>query len=92
METLHIKDCIKDDDKYAAKDPKPSFPTYLHSSEEDGDKFESEGRIHLSPTSRDIYAPSIFQFNMPSIVYTEADETKSQARDKTKAKTAKVKR
>jgi len=92
METLHIKDCIKEDDKYAAKDPKPPFPTYLPSREEDGDKLESDTRIHLASTSKDIYAPTIFQFNMPSIVYTEADETKSQARDKTKAKTAKVKR
>ena len=86
MEMLHIRDS----DTHAAKDPKPPFPTYLLS--EDGND-EMGTFIHPSgPTSKDIYAPNIFQFNMPSIVFTEADETKSQARDKTKAKTAKVKR
>jgi len=43
-------------------------------------------------TSHDIYHPNLFQFTQPTIVYTEADETKSPIRDKAHAKIAKAKK
>uniref|UniRef100_A0AC34FTR2 Large ribosomal subunit protein uL3m n=1 Tax=Panagrolaimus sp. ES5 TaxID=591445 RepID=A0AC34FTR2_9BILA len=43
-------------------------------------------------TSKDIYNPNVFNFSSPSVVFTEADEKKSAARDKMRAKIAKVKK
>ena len=43
-------------------------------------------------TSEDIYSPNLFSFSSPSVVYTEADEKRSAARDKTRAKIARVKK
>jgi large subunit ribosomal protein L3 len=42
-------------------------------------------------TSKDIYNPKVFNFNSPSIVFTEADEKKPVARDRMRAKIAKAK-
>nr|CAD2200161.1 unnamed protein product [Meloidogyne enterolobii] len=71
----------------------PPFPTFYTEDETENEEFNSE-EIHAiyNVTSKDIYHPKLFRFNQPSIIYTEADEIKSLARDKSKAKTAQLKK
>jgi hypothetical protein len=76
----------------------PPFPTFCPLVEENAsdtvkdiyDPAELDNVYAI--TSKDIYHPNLFQFSMPSIVYTEADETKSAVRDKSHAKTAKARK
>lgn len=69
------------------------FPTYFQTNEtENIEKNDTEyNQLHLI-TSKDLYSEKLFCFNQPSIQFTEADETKLIARDKSKAKLAKVKK
>lgn len=87
-EVLLVKDTMAEENR--VKDP--PFPTYVPTTEElaelNDPRFQE---IHMV-TTRDIYVPSLFCFNQPSVVYTEKDETKLSARDKSRAKLAKVKK
>lgn len=89
-ETLLVKDEMISDLRITD----PPFPTFLQTIEE-AKEFEDNAaefnHLHLM-TSRDLYSPQLFRFNQPSIEFTEADETKLTARDKSKAKLAKVKK
>uniref|UniRef100_A0A1I8C259 Large ribosomal subunit protein uL3m n=1 Tax=Meloidogyne hapla TaxID=6305 RepID=A0A1I8C259_MELHA len=72
----------------------PPFPTfYVEDEAAENEEYKSE-EMHAiyNVTSKDIYHPKLFRFNQPSIIYTEADEIKSLARDKSKAKTAQLKK
>lgn len=82
-ETILIKDTMIKE--LRVKDP--PFPTFVE--EENIEKLE-----HQFPTinSQDLTIPNLFHFTQPSVTYTEADETKSALRDKTRAKIAKVKK
>ncbi|KAI6176756.1 39S ribosomal protein L3, mitochondrial [Aphelenchoides bicaudatus] len=85
-ELLLIKDCLTG--KKAVKNP--PFPTYVLA---EGDVLPDRGDVSLADITRhDIYSEKMFQFNSPSIVFTEQDETQAPARDKSRAKTAKVKK
>lgn len=91
-EMLLVKDSMAIDKR--VRDP--PFPTFYPDIAE-----KSPGSLPLDNdeinkiyniTSQDIYHPKLFRFHEPSIVYTEADETKSQIRDKSRAKTAQLKK
>src|SRR5690606_15089376 len=82
---LLVNDCLHEEKR--VKDP--VFPTYLSEETETVDLEQlSIGDL----TSKDLYSEKLFQFNNPSIVFTDADEKKSAARDKMRAKIAKVKK
>lgn len=89
-ETLLVKDEMIID--YRVVDP--PFPTFLQTNEEtkefEKNAFEFDN-LH-TVTSKDLYSSKLFRFNQPSIQFTETDETKLTARDKSKAKLAKVKK
>lgn len=85
-ETLLIKDYLID--KKAVKNP--PFPTYVLSEE---DIRPNYGDVSIGEiTKHDMYSDKLFRFTSPSIVFTEKDETKAPARDKSRAKLAKVKK
>ncbi|KAE9549435.1 hypothetical protein FO519_007348 [Halicephalobus sp. NKZ332] len=80
-----VNDCLNEEKR--VKDP--AFPTFAPEEEENADL----GQLSIGDlTSKDLYSEKLFQFNSSSIVFTEADEKKSAARDKTRAKIAKVKK
>ena len=86
-EILLIKDCMIEE-----KRPQdPPFPTFYQSESSNKDAQDEHDKIYAI-TSQDIYSPNIFQFSQPSIVYTEADETKVSVRNKAHAKIAKAKK
>lgn len=72
--------------KKGRKVENPPFPTFLPAIEEDA------GEVAQSPIENDIYHPKMFRFTSPSIVFTEEHETKAPARDRSRAKLAKVKK
>ena len=82
---LLVNDCLHEEKR--VKDP--AFPTYVPEETETVDLEQlSIGDL----TSKDLYSEKLFQFKNPSIVFTDADEKKSAARDKMRAKIAKVKK
>jgi len=99
-QVIYIKGCVPGDigeilllkdhlsDKKAVKNP--PFPTYFLKED---DVKPMRGEVSIADvTKHDLYADSLFRFTSPSVVYTEQDETKSPARDKSRAKTAKIKK
>lgn len=72
----------------------PPFPTFLPTIEEDAGKaVESvHAGVAKGPIEDDIYHPKMFRFTSPSIMFTEEHETKAPARDRSRAKLAKVKK
>lgn len=74
----------------------PPFPTYVVTNEEVDSKSESDENAQpksaIAAISKDIYSPLLFQFTSPSIFYAETKDEKAVARDKTKAKLAKVRK
>lgn len=85
-EVLVVKDTMIEEKRI--KDP--PFPTY-YADPSELEKEQALTDIHLL-TSKDICSPTLFRFNQTSVVFTEADETKTLTRDKTKAKTAKIRK
>jgi len=85
-EILLLKDYLTD--KKAVRDP--PFPTYVL-NEDDVQPVRDDVSI-ADITKHDMYSDKLFRFSSPSILFTEQDETKSPARDKSRAKLAKVKK
>uniref|UniRef100_A0A915EFA1 Large ribosomal subunit protein uL3m n=1 Tax=Ditylenchus dipsaci TaxID=166011 RepID=A0A915EFA1_9BILA len=72
---------------------KPVFPTYYPAIKELEEELalEEEGEADKRLiTSKDLYAPHLFRFDQPSIVFTEKDETKLANMEGQRAKTAKA--
>lgn len=67
----------------------PPFPTYVLETQ---DNMPNRPVNFSNINSQDLTIPKLFRFSQPSIVYTEEDEVKSAVRDKTRAKTAKIKK
>uniref|UniRef100_A0A7E4ZXP4 Large ribosomal subunit protein uL3m n=2 Tax=Panagrellus redivivus TaxID=6233 RepID=A0A7E4ZXP4_PANRE len=89
QEKLLINDCLHEDKRVK----NPPFPTYLETIPEEDEEAESKQVVNAANlTSADIYHEKIFRFDSPSIVFTAADEKQSAARDKMRAKIAKVKK
>lgn len=85
-EILLIKDYLTG--KKAVKEP--PFPTFVPG---EGDVLPNRGEVSIADIAKhDIYADHVFRFSSPSIVFTEEHETRAPARDKSRAKTAKVKK
>ncbi|CAG9532342.1 unnamed protein product [Cercopithifilaria johnstoni] len=88
-EILLIKDCYHDKKKIQY----PHFPTFSYEKD-----FEAETKCNDDDNSPFVYengeffARRLFRMTMPSIVFTEPEKFKATKRDKTKAKTAKVKK
>ncbi|VDO08366.1 unnamed protein product [Brugia timori] len=85
-EILLIKDCYHDEKKVQY----PHFPTFSYEKD-----FEAETNCNDDPYSPFVYEDGEFfarRMTMPSIVFTEPENFKTTKRDKTKAKTAKVKK
>lgn len=80
-----INDCLND----VKRVKEPPFPTFVP-EEEHTTRIDDINIGDL--TAQDIYSDKIYQFTNPSITFSEADEKKSAARDKTRAKIAKVKK
>ncbi|CAD5221712.1 unnamed protein product [Bursaphelenchus xylophilus] len=88
-ELLLINDCWNE--KKEVKEP--PFPTFVPEEGDDLALYNCAVDAPISDiTAYDIYHPKLFRFTSPSIVYTEEDETKSAAREKGRAKIAKVKK
>uniref|UniRef100_A0A914CGN7 Large ribosomal subunit protein uL3m n=2 Tax=Acrobeloides nanus TaxID=290746 RepID=A0A914CGN7_9BILA len=88
-EMVLIKDIIVG----AKRVQKPPFPTYCISEEEEkNDEQNSQLSTATAIISKDIYSPKLFNFTSPSIIFKDTDDVKSTARDRTKAKLAKVKK
>ena len=86
-ETLLIKDNMSGKKTTTIN---PVFPTYTLTED---DVRPNYGEVSIADvTKHDLYAPNVFRFNSPSIIFTEQDETQSAIRDKSRAKTAKVKK
>lgn len=86
-EILLVKDCLTGK-KRAVKDP--PFPTFVPAED---DILPNRGDVSIADVTRhDLYSEKLFQFSFPSIVFTEQDETRAPARDKSRAKLAKVKK
>uniref|UniRef100_A0AC34R2E2 Large ribosomal subunit protein uL3m n=1 Tax=Panagrolaimus sp. JU765 TaxID=591449 RepID=A0AC34R2E2_9BILA len=82
-----MNDCLHESKR--AKDV--PFPTFV--SEESQQLARNIEEMNLAElTAQDLYAEKLFKFTSPSIAFTEAHEKKSAARDKTRAKIAKVKK
>lgn len=85
-ETLLIKDYFIG--KKAVKDP--PFPTYELG---ESDVRPNYGDVSTADmTKYDLYSERVFRFSSPSIVFTEKHATREPARNKSRAKTAKIKK
>ncbi|VDM20424.1 unnamed protein product [Wuchereria bancrofti] len=85
-EILLVKDCYHNEKKVQC----PHFPTFSYEKD-----FEAETKCNDDPYSPFVYEDGEFfarRMTMPSIVFTEPENFKTTKRDKTKAKTAKVKK
>lgn len=70
----------------------PPFPTFI-AEEDDVARYDDYNSVSIADiAAHDQYHPQLFQFKDPSIVFTEEHETKSAAREKGRAKIAKVKK
>ncbi|KAI3422478.1 hypothetical protein GPALN_012986 [Globodera pallida] len=90
-EWILLKDCFVDDKRVED----PPFPTFYSTANTKADNVSQAelGQENLfTITSQDLYDPKMHQFTQASVLYTEADETKRTKRDRTRAKTAKIKK
>ncbi|PIO71886.1 hypothetical protein TELCIR_06194 [Teladorsagia circumcincta] len=82
---LLLKDCLQPDKKLKTG-PVPTWLPTIEAAEVEGEE------QNAAPQSHEILSPKMFSFSSPSIIFSEEDAKKSAARDKTKAKIAKVKK
>lgn len=70
----------------------PPFPTFIAEEGEDVRQDDHNDVSIADITAHDVFHPKLYQFKDPSIMFTEEHETKSAAREKGRAKIAKVKK
>ncbi|KAL3068034.1 hypothetical protein niasHT_038024 [Heterodera trifolii] len=85
-EWILLKDCFAKKKRVE----EPPFPTFYPTEEDEEEMRMLSGQDNLfTMVSKDMYDSTAHQFSQPSVLYTEADETKRTERDRSRAKTAK---
>lgn len=92
-EIIQLKDCLQADKKIK-NGPVPTWSPELSTiaEEEEVVEGEEEASLPVELRANEVFAPNLFRFTSPSIVFSDADSKKTAGRDKTKAKIAKVKK